>query len=170
MKKGLFLDRDGVINIEKGYVHKIKDCIFIPEIFDVCKCAQENLFKIIIVTNQAGIGRGFYTEKEFHLLMKYILDKFLSFGININDYFFCPHHPSEGIKNYKKDCLYRKPNPGMINSACRKHDIDPNLSIMIGDKQSDKEASEQAGIKKFVDSNNSLWHIKAMNLILENNL
>ena len=98
--------------------------------------------------------------------MKYIFDKFHEFDITITDYFFCPHHPNEGVGKYKKNCFCRKPNPGMINKACKKYNINPNLSIMVGDSHKDKEAAFNAGVNNYVDTSEILWQEKVKNLIL----
>lgn len=144
--KALFLDRDGVINIDHGYVHRIEDFEFLDGIFELCQVAQEKGLKIIIVTNQAGIARGFYTEHDFAVLSKYMLAAFDKKGIKITDIFFCPYHPEHGIGHYKKDAECRKPNPGMILQAAAAYDIDLSTSFLLGDKMSDIEAGLAAGV------------------------
>ena len=139
--KALFLDRDGVINIDTGYVHKIEDFEFIDGIFDVCRFFQEKGFMIIVVTNQAGIARGYYDETDFHTLTEWMVGKFKEKGIMITDVFFCPHHPE-----FTGSCSCRKPEPGMILEAAEKYNIDLDRSILIGDKVSDIEAADNAGV------------------------
>jgi D-glycero-D-manno-heptose 1,7-bisphosphate phosphatase len=126
--------------------------------------AKKKDYLVIIVTNQAGIGRGYYTESDFLNLMEWVKIKFIENGGLIDDYFFCPFHPVYGIGSYKKKSDLRKPNPGMIYKAQIKHKIDLSQSIMIGDKDSDIEAGIRAGILTnilFTDDNN---------VILENSL
>ena len=139
--KALFLDRDGTINIEKGYVFRIKDFEFRPGIFDLIRKYQQQNYLIIIVTNQSGIARGFYTEKEFRTLSEWMTKTFQSEKINITKIYHCPHHP-----DFTGKCTCRKPAPGMILQAIREFNINPGSSVLIGDKKSDISAGKNAGI------------------------
>lgn len=150
MNKALFLDRDGIINVDHGYVYKIEEFEFMPKIFDLCKLAVEKGYLIIVITNQSGIGRGKYTELDFEKLTKWMIEQFSINSIYITDVFYCPHHPEKAIGHYLKTCDCRKPAPGLINQAVSKYQIDANQSIFIGDKQSDIEAATFAGIQKKV--------------------
>ena len=150
MNKALFLDRDGVINVEKNYVYKIEDFEFIDGIFELAKSYQEKGFLIIVITNQAGIGRGYYTEEDFHKLNNWMIEQFKQRGIEITEVYYCPYHPTHGIGEYLKDSYDRKPNPGMILKAQEKYNIDLSQSILIGDKESDIEAGRNAGIKRLM--------------------
>lgn len=150
MHKALFLDRDGVINIEKNYVYKIEDFEFIDGIFELTKSFQDKGYLIIVITNQAGIGRGYYTEEDFHILNDWMIDQFKQKGITINDVYFCPFHPTHGIGEYKRDSFDRKPNPGMILTAKNQYDINLSESILIGDKDSDIQAGEAARVGKCI--------------------
>jgi len=141
MNKALFLDRDGVINLDKGHVHLKQDFNFIEGIFDLCKKAQSKNFLLIVITNQAGIAKGFYNEECFHVLNKWMLEQFLDNGIKISQVYYCPHH-----ENVTGKCLCRKPNPGMILKAKKEFKIDLKNSIFIGDKKTDMLAAENAGI------------------------
>lgn len=145
--KALFLDRDGVINVNFGYVHKPCDCKFIDGIFDVCKTAQDKGYILIIVTNQAGIARGYYTLDQFLLFNKWMLEQFKNNGINITEVFFCPYHKNGIIPEFAIESFDRKPAPGMIIKALNKYHINPQLSIMIGDSDKDIKAAETAEIK-----------------------
>jgi len=146
MHKALFLDRDGVINIEKNYVYKIEDFEFIDGIFELTKSFQDKGYLIIVITNQAGIGRGYYTAKDFHVLNDWMIDQFKQKGITITDVYYCPFHPTHGIDEYKQDSFDRKPNPGMILKAKNQYDINLSESILIGDKDSDIQAGENARV------------------------
>lgn len=146
--KALFLDRDGVINVDYAYVHQAEKFEFIEGIFDLCRVAKEKDYKIIVITNQAGIGRGYYSEDDFHELTHWMLSEFSRQEVEIDDVYFCPFHPEKGIGEYRKDDPCRKPNPGMIFKAIREHGIDPDQSILVGDKESDVEAGINAGIRK----------------------
>ena len=140
MNKAVFLDRDGVINVEVDYVYKIEDFIFIEKTFEALKIIQDKGYQIVIVTNQSGIGRGYYTEEQFHILTDWMLERFKEQGINVASVYYCPHHPKNGIGVYKVDCECRKPKPGMILKAQKDLDIDLEQSYIIGDKISDVQS------------------------------
>ena len=149
-KKALFLDRDGVINIDYGHVYKKENFEFVNGIFELCKYFQENNYAIFIITNQAGIAKGFYTEEDFQFLTKWMLNEFEKNNISIKDVFYCPHHPTEGENEYLKECLCRKPSPKMILDIQNKYKISLKKSILIGDKISDINAGERAGISELI--------------------
>ncbi len=142
-QKAIFLDRDGVINKEVGYLHKSKDFEFIDGVFEACKYFQTLEFKLIVITNQSGIARGYYQEEDFHTLTKWMLAQFTNQGINILDVFFCPHGP-------ESTCKCRKPQPGMLLEARDKFDIDMANSWMIGDKEADVGAANASGINNTI--------------------
>ena len=146
MRKALFLDRDGVINVEKNYVFRIENFEFMPGIFDLCAIARRLDFLLIVITNQAGIGRGYYTEADFEQLTQWMVDQFSSRGINIDRVYHCPFHPTAGIGAYRQESYDRKPNPGMIMKAKEDFAIDLANSVIVGDKDSDLEAGHAAGI------------------------
>ena len=137
--KVIFLDRDGVINEEVGYLHKIKDFKFINGVMDSCNYFLSLGYQIIVVTNQSGIGRGLYKEEDFQIVNEWMLGKFEQQGVSILDVFFCPHGPND-------NCYCRKPKPGLFIDAMEKYDIDMKKSWMIGDKEADIEAANNAGI------------------------
>lgn len=151
MRKALFLDRDGVVNVDHGYLYKSEQFEFIDGVFEACKAFQDAGFDIVIVTNQSGIGRGYYTEQDFHALTKWMVKEFAKQGVDILDVQFCPHHPEKAIAKYLQDCECRKPAPGMLLKAINEFGIDPKASIMVGDKSSDMQAAENAGVgQKFL--------------------
>lgn len=147
MNKALFLDRDGIINRDHAYVYRVEDFEFMPGIFEVCKHFQEQGYKLIVVTNQSGIARGYYTEEDFHILTKWMCAEFEKQQIRIDGVYFCPHHPDKGNAPYVQDCDCRKPHPGMLLQAITDHQLDPSVSVMIGDKVSDMQAAQAAGLK-----------------------
>lgn len=144
--RALFLDRDGVINHDAGYTSKIGDFHFIDGIFELCREAKRQGYLIIVVTNQAGIGRGYYTEQDFLVLTDWMKKRFEEEAAPITDVYFCPYHAVHGIGEYKQESFDRKPNPGMLLKAAEKYQIDLSQSIMIGDKESDIEAAGNAGV------------------------
>ena len=147
LNKAVFLDRDGVINEEVNYLHKSEDFKFLPNVFSTLQEYLAKGYLIIIITNQAGIGRGYYTEHDFDILTQWMLQQFAEHNISISGVYYCPHHPSAGLGKYKQNCACRKPQPGMIKQAVKEHNIDVSQSILFGDKISDIEAGKNAGIK-----------------------
>ena len=161
MKKALFLDRDGVINKDYGYVHSKENFDFNDEIFEICARALECKYLIFIITNQAGIGRGMYSEEEFKKLNSWMLKEFRRKGIGIVEVYYCPHHPIHGIGAYKIECNCRKPKPGLINAASKRYDIDKKNSLFVGDKESDRKAAEAAGLGRCIITLDNLKDRKA---------
>lgn len=145
-KPALFLDRDGVINVDHGYVCKPENFEFIDGIFELVAAASNAGFLVIVITNQAGIGRGYYSEADFHSLTAWMNREFSKRGIHVDDVYFCPFHPIHGVGRYLKDSVCRKPEPGMILRAQKEHNIDLGCSVLIGDKLTDMEAGKRAGV------------------------
>ena len=144
--KAIFLDRDGVINVDTGYVYRISDFIFIEGIFELTRAAVAKGYLVFVVTNQAGIGRGYYSEADFQILTTWMLARFESEGVEIKKVFFSPYHPVHGVGFYKKDDISRKPRPGMLLAAKSEFDLDLSESVLVGDKASDIKAGISAGI------------------------
>ena len=142
-KPALFLDRDGVVNIEKNYLHKVEDFEFIDDIFALCKKYQILGYLIVVVTNQSGIARGYYSEEDFSYLTRWMVDVFEREGIAIADVYHCPHHP-----DISGSCICRKPEPGMLLAAAKKHNIDLENSLLIGDSERDITAAHRAGLEE----------------------
>lgn len=139
--RALFLDRDGVVNIDKNYVYRIEDVEFIEGIFDFCRTFQQRGFLIFIITNQAGIARGFYSTEDFQTLSDWMIGQFKQNNVTLSKIYFCPHHPA-----ITGPCACRKPEPGMIFQAARDFNIDLKESILVGNNDSDLKAGENAGI------------------------
>ncbi len=144
--KALFLDRDGVVNVDHGYVYQPEKFEFFPGVFAACKAFFDAGFKLIIVTNQSGIGRGYYTQSDFHRLTQWMNNEFAKNAVHVTDVYFCPHHPKKALPEYLTQCDCRKPAPGMLNQAMKEHNINPALSIMVGDKLSDMQAASAANV------------------------
>lgn len=155
-RRALFLDRDGVINIDHGYVHRPEQTDWLPGIFELCRQAKNDGMLLIVVTNQAGIGRGYYSEQQFLEYTAWIHREFAKQGTPLLATYYCPHHPEAGIGEYLAACQCRKPQPGMLQAAMRDWNIDPLLSLMIGDKGSDMQASHAAKLGGFQKVNDTL--------------
>lgn len=148
MKKALFLDRDGIINIDKKYLHKAEDVEFVDGIFDLCKCASELGYLIFVITNQSGIARGYYSLDDVEQLHEWMREEFALRGVELQSFYVSPYHPEATIEKFRRDSECRKPEPGMVLQAAREHDLDLLHSVMIGDKQSDR--IKIGGLRSFV--------------------
>lgn len=146
MRAAVFLDRDGVINVERDHVYLVSDFVFVDGIFGFCRAAQAAGFLLVVVTNQAGIGRGYYTEADFERLTTWMLAAFAAEHVDVSAVYFCPFHPTEGVGAYQRDSPARKPNPGMLLKARADLDLDLAASILVGDRWSDIEAGRRAGV------------------------
>lgn len=147
MTPALFLDRDGVINVDHAYVHRKEDFHFVDGIFELVAAAKQAGYLVVIVTNQAGIGRGYYTEEDFHQLMNWVKEQFVTRGGAIDGIYFCPYHPEHGLGTYRKESLHRKPGPGMLIQAAQDLNIDMHRSIMVGNNDSDIQAGRAAAVE-----------------------
>ena len=145
--KAAFLDRDGVINIDYGYVHKLEDFIFCEGIFEGLKALIDLNFILIIITNQSGIARGLFTEEEYQRITNFMLSKFKEKNVKITKIYHCPHHPLYSEKKFF-DCKCRKPKAGLFFQAAKEYNIEMDKSIAIGDSERDLIAARTAGIKK----------------------
>lgn len=145
-RKVVFLDRDGTINIEKEYLYKWEEFQFEKSVLTGLRKLQKLGYEFIIVTNQAGIARGYYTEEDLLKLHKLMKTYLKNEGINILDCYYCPHHPTNGIGEYKKECSCRKPNSGMLEKGIKDYNVDVENSFMVGDKGSDILAGINAGL------------------------
>ncbi len=143
MKKALFLDRDGVVNKEKHYLYKIEEFEFIHGVFETCSFFQNKGFQIVIITNQAGIAKGLYTEKEFNTLTQWMISEFDKQEVIISKVYHCPHHP-----DFNAPCQCRKPETGMLLKAEVELNLNLSESILIGDKETDIKAGINAGIRQ----------------------
>lgn len=137
MNKAVFLDRDGTINIDKGYLYKISDFEFLPGAVEGLRMLQDAGYLLIIITNQSGIGRGYYTEEDFMRLNDYMKEELKKSGVNISGVYYCPHLPDAEVERYRKICNCRKPATGLFERAVKDFDIDLSLSYAIGDKERD---------------------------------
>lgn len=150
MTKAIFLDRDGTINVDKKYVHKIDDFRFLPGVIDALQCFIKAGYILIIITNQSGIARGYFTENDYKRLMEWMDTQLRQWGIIITDTYYCPHHSEALIKEYRKDCECRKPGISLFEQAIKKYKIDVGASIAIGDRARDVTICDVYPIQGFV--------------------
>lgn len=144
--KAVFLDRDGTINVDYGYVHQIDDFHFIDGVIDALLQLKKKGYLLVLVTNQSGIARGYFSEEQFLQLTEWFDWSLADRGVDFDGIYYCPHHP-EGQGEYREDCDCRKPKAGMFTQAIADLNIDPTQSIMVGDKLEDLLAAENAGVK-----------------------
>jgi D-glycero-D-manno-heptose 1,7-bisphosphate phosphatase len=144
-RAALFLDRDGVINADQAYVHRIEDFVWIPGVFDTVRAAKQLGLPVIVVTNQAGIARGYYSELDFRSLTGWMEARFAAAGAPLTAVYYCPYHP-EGLPPYNSDSPMRKPGAGMLLQAAEEHALDLRRSVLIGDQESDIAAGRAAGL------------------------
>ena len=146
-KPAVFFDRDGVLNDDVGYVHAPEQFRWMPGAREAVKAANDAGSLAIVVTNQAGIGRGYYTEADFEAFSRWIEVQLAEIGAHLDATYFCPHHPEAALPPYLVACDCRKPKPGMILQAAADWDVDLERSVLIGDKDSDMAAAEAAGVR-----------------------
>ncbi len=156
-RKAAFLDRDGVINKDKGYVHNWEDFEFIPGSIEGMLKLQNAGYALVIVTNQSGLARGYYSENQYQALSDKMCQHLAQHGVIINGIFHCPHHPEGSVPSLTKICDCRKPAPGLLIKAASQLNLDMSNSILIGDKQSDIDAAKAAGLggAYWINSNTS---------------
>lgn len=147
MHKAVFLDRDGTINVEKNYVHEKEDFEFIPGSIEAIGLLNSAGYKVFVITNQAGVARGYFHEKDVILLHKWMNSELKKHDAFIDEFLFCPHHETSGVGEYRCACGCRKPKPGMILDLIERYSIEPGSSYTIGDKESDLLAGKRAGTK-----------------------
>lgn len=148
INKALFLDRDGVVNVEVGYLHRAEEIRFVDGIFSLCRTAMNLGYRLIVVTNQAGIARGYYTEADFHTLMDFIQTQLRAEQIELDAVYHCPYHPEHGVGPFKREHEDRKPGTGMLRRGAREFNLSLANSVMIGDRCSDIAAANAAGLRQ----------------------
>jgi D,D-heptose 1,7-bisphosphate phosphatase len=146
----LFVDRDGTINVEKNYVHKVEDLEYLPRALEALRRATEHGIKTYIVTNQAGIAKGIFREDDFHTLTAKMLQDMREHGIEIAEVLYCPHHPQATVAAYRKDCDCRKPGTGLFQRVIARDKLSPESMALVGDKNSDIEAGRQLGMVTYL--------------------
>lgn len=161
MTSVVFLDRDGVVNADIGYLWRREDLLWVPGAPAAIRLFNERGWPVVVITNQSGVARGYYQEEDvqsLHLWMNAELNKQ---GASIDAFYFCPHHPRGAIPAYTRECDCRKPQPGLILQAMAEWEADPATSFLIGDKESDVTAAAAAGIQGYLfDGINLLEYVK----------
>ena len=150
VRRLLLLDRDGIINRDHGYVHLPSETEWMDGIFDYIAEAGSEGWGAVVVTNQAGIARGFYSEAQFLAYTAWMHEQFRRKGVPLLATFYCPHHPEHGLAPWKRNCVCRKPAPGMLLAAMRAFGIPPSQTMLVGDKDTDLEAGREAGLAKLL--------------------
>jgi len=144
----LFLDRDGIINHDDGYVSRIEDFRFVDGIMQLGRCAQRLGFELIVVTNQSGLARGLYDVADVVALHTWMLSQFANEGVMIRAIYYSPYHPEGTVERYRRESSCRKPGPGMLKQAATEHGLDLARSVMVGDKTTDLRAAHAAGLPR----------------------
>ncbi|CBK73522.1 histidinol-phosphate phosphatase family domain/HAD-superfamily hydrolase, subfamily IIIA [Butyrivibrio fibrisolvens 16/4] len=157
MNKAIFLDRDGTINIDKDYLYKIEDFEYISGVVEALKQLQDMGYLLIVISNQSGIARGFYSEDDYLIIDRWMKDDLKSRGVNITASYYCPHHPKALVKKYRCECNCRKPNTGLFWQAQKDFDIDMSKSIAIGDKERDIAICKEAPVRGILIDCNKKW-------------
>lgn len=145
-KPAVFLDRDGVLNEDRGYVHRWEDFSFLPGAIDALRRLQQQGYLLVVITNQSAVARGLCSEADVLALHERMRAFLREQGIELTGIYYCPHHPQGSVSDYAIACSCRKPEPGMILRAAQEHGIDLSRSLLVGDKLSDLEAGRAAGI------------------------
>ncbi len=145
-RRAAFLDRDGVINVDHGYVVRIEDFEFVAGTLDACRTLAQRGFALVVITNQSGIGRGLYTEADYQTLTAWMRAQFAAAGAPLAGVYHCPHHPTEASGAYRIECDCRKPAPGMLLHAAADLNLDLDRSVLFGDRRSDLQAAFTAGV------------------------
>src|SRR5258708_2424918 len=146
--RALFLDRDGVVNEEVGYLYRADEVRFVDGIFSLCRTAAALGYRLIVVTNQAGIARGYYSEADFEVLMEFMREELRAEGVELDAVYYCPFHPEHGLGKYKQEHEDRKPGAGMLRRGAREFGVDLSESILVGDRCSDVGAANAAGLRQ----------------------
>ncbi len=151
--KAIFLDRDGTINIDKDYLYRISDFEFIPGCIDALHALSDAGYRLIIISNQSGIARGYYTEEDYLALDEWLKSTLRAQGIEITASYYCPHLPDAPVERYSVTCTCRKPAVGLFEKAIREWDIDPARSYAVGDRMRDLEICKNTGCRGFLLNN-----------------
>jgi D-glycero-D-manno-heptose 1,7-bisphosphate phosphatase len=145
-RKAAFIDRDGVINEERAFVHRIEDFVFLPGAVEALRLLEEAGYLLVVITNQSGIARGLYPESDYLALTGHMREQLAAAGVSLDAVEYCPHLPAAPMERYRVNCDCRKPKPGMLIRAIQALDIDAAASFIVGDRLSDVQAGRAAGV------------------------
>ena len=159
MNKAIFFDRDGTLNVDLDYLCDFEKFQWIDGAVEAIKFLNDNNYLVIVVTNQSGVARGFFTEDDVKSFHKQMNEELKNFDAHIDEFYYCPHHPQGVIAKYKIDCECRKPKSKMIEDACKKFNIDKSKSLMIGDKVRDVECGENAGVRSILFEGGNIFDL-----------
>ena len=155
--KAVFFDRDGTLNVDVHYLYKPEEFQWMPEAVEAIEYCHQQGYMVVVITNQSGVARGYYTEADVQKLHNWMNDDLARQGYRpIDAFYYCPHHPQGTVAEYARECTCRKPQPGMLLRACEELDIAPHSSYMVGDSPRDAEAGEKAGIRGVLYKGGSL--------------
>ena len=149
MNKAIFLDRDGVINVERGYTHRLEDFVILPDLIETLQLFLKKGYLLIVISNQSGIAKELYKQEEVEVLHKYLVEELSKNNITLSEIYYCVHHPDVS------KCICRKPDSLFVEKALARFDIDASKSYFIGDKERDVEAAAKAGVKGVLIESNS---------------
>lgn len=158
-RAAVFFDRDGTLNVDKDYLYRIEEFEWMEDAPQAIRWANQKGFLVIVVTNQSGVARGYFTEDDVLRLHEWMNEDLVRAGAHIDAFYYCPHLPNGRVDAYAKECNCRKPKPGLIERACVDFDIDKEASIMIGDKPRDVECAEAAGVRGVLYEGGSLLQL-----------
>ncbi len=145
--KAVFFDRDGTLNVDKDYLYRIEDFQWVEGAVEALRYCHDHGYLVVVITNQSGVARGYYTEADVHKLHSWMNQQLEQMGEKpIDAFYYCPHHPKAKVAEYACECSCRKPQPGLVLRAIKELDIDPAKSLMVGDKQRDVASGEAAGV------------------------
>jgi len=168
-RPAVFFDRDGVLNIDHGYTYRQQDFEWMPGALAAIKYFNDQQYLVFVITNQSGIGRGYYTEEDMFGLHKFMSEQLSKQGAHIDAFYHCPHHPDAQEKPYRKICNCRKPAPGLIEQAFGEWDIEQQQSFLIGDKLSDLQAAEAAHIPGYLFQGGNLYEfVRTLKIVKQN--
>lgn len=164
----LFLDRDGVINVDHGYVVTHDRFQFMDGVFDLARTAMDQGYRVAVITNQSGIARGYFSELEFLAFTAWMVEEFRARGVDLASVYHCPYHRAGPVERFARESFWRKPAPGMILEAARRHDLDLARSIFVGDQPTDMQAAQAAGVgmRVLVDPMGTVVDTKTANRVV----
>lgn len=162
--KAVFFDRDGTLNVDTDFLYKKEEFEWMDGAVEAIRFANENGYKVIVITNQSGVARGYFKEADVNALHDWMNEQLKEYGAHIDAFYYCPHHPEAVVPEYRKKCECRKPGAKLVEDACRDFDVDKEKAIMIGDAERDLESASKLGIRGVKYTGGSLYELVKQNL------